>query len=126
MARKSTQSPMTTEELHEYLSFFLSKEVKDEAHADRINKLARRTVTLSDVVVTISALTQHQTEAIAQLIDKLQVQERVIKKLEATEDMFLEAEAEYAAVLKEKTEAIKAQYEMASQAGKTATLQEAE
>lgn len=111
MTQKFTQEPMKAKELHDYLTFFFSKEVKDEKHAKRLKLLAKRTVTLSDVVVIVKALTQHQDDAIIQLMDKLQIQERVIRKLQATDEHFIEAEQEYFAILKEREEALKAQLE---------------
>lgn len=116
MTQRFSQDPLKTKELYDYLNFFLTKELEDEKHVKRIKMLAKRTVTLSDVVVVVSALTEHQTEAIAQLIDRLQVQERVLKKLEATEEMFVEANEEYETLIKEREEALKAQFESAKKA----------
>ena len=109
---------MKTKELYDYLQFFFTKEVKDEKHAKRISMLAKRTMTLSDVVVVIKALTEHQDNAIIQLMDKLQVQERVLKQLNATDEHFTKAQEEYLEALKEREDAFKAQLEVAQQAGK--------
>ena len=51
-------------------------------------------------------------------MDKLQVQERVLRQLNATEEHFTQAQEEYLAALKEREEAFKANLEMAAQAGK--------
>lgn len=119
MTQKFSQEPMKTKELYDYLQFFFTKEVEDEKHAKRIKMLARRTVTLSDVVVVVKALTEHQDNAIIQLMDKLQVQERVINQLGATDEHFIQAQEDYLAALKEREEAFKANLEVAAQAGKT-------
>lgn len=116
MTQKITQDPMATKELYDYLTFFFTKEVNDEKHAKRIKQLARRTVTLSDVVVVVKALTEHQDNAIVQLMDKLQIQERVLKQLNATDEHFIKAQEEYLAALKEKEEALKARLEEAQKA----------
>lgn len=119
MTQKFSQEPMKTKELYDYLTFFFSKEVKDDKHAKRISMLAKRTVTLSDVVVIVKALTEHQDNAIVQLMDRVQIQERVLKQLNASDEHFIKAEEEYQAALKEREEAFKANLEVAQQAGKS-------
>lgn len=109
--KAKNQDAISVEDLHEYLTFVLTNQVKDRKHAKELQRLSRRTVTLSDVVTILKALTQHQDDAIVQLMDKIQIQELVLLRLGATEEIFKEAKEEYADILKAQQEALKAQIE---------------
>lgn len=107
MAQFNTQEPISLTDLKAYLDFLITQQVADEKAFKRVNRTAKRTVTVSDVVILAKAITTQQDFAITQLIDKLQVQDRVLRKLGATEELISEAEAEYNEALKEREKAIK-------------------
>jgi hypothetical protein len=78
--------------------------VADEKAAKRIKRLAKRTVTVTDVVAIVKGLTSHHDQFITQLMDKAQIQERVLVKLGATDEMIQEATKEYYEELNAKRE----------------------
>lgn len=110
MSPKS-QDPISKEDLHTFLTYVLSHQVKDQKHAKELRRLSRRTTTLSDVVVVFQTLMKQQDRMITQLMDAIQIQQRVLEKLGASDDMFKEAQDEYNEELKEMQEKLKATIE---------------
>ncbi|WCS69739.1 hypothetical protein Goe25_01110 [Bacillus phage vB_BsuM-Goe25] len=95
MSQIKNQDPLSAQDLQTYLNFLLTQNVESEKHAKQINRLARRTTTLSDVVVLFNQLVQHQEAKISLLIDQVRVQENILRKLGATEEVIAEAREEY-------------------------------
>lgn len=124
MAQFNTQEPISLNDLKAYLDFLVTQQVKDEKDFKRVNRTAKRTVTVSDVVILAKAITTQQDFAITQLIDKLQVQDRVLRKLGATDELIAEAEAEYDTVLKEREKAIKEAAELSAKANNDTLTEE--
>jgi len=106
---QKNQDLMSTHDLKTYLDYAVSGQVESDKHAKELNRLARRTMTMSDTVVVVRALTQQQEQTITSLIDTLQVHKRVLEKLGATEEMFSEARQEYKELINEKTKELKEQ-----------------
>lgn len=95
------QAPISKQDMHTYLNYLLSGEVKDEKHAKELNRLSRRKVTLSDATVLTRVMMSQQDNTITQLMDAIQIQNKVLEKLGATEEMFNEAQEEYNAMIAE-------------------------
>ncbi|QIW88716.1 hypothetical protein P59_119 [Bacillus phage P59] len=120
-----TQDPIKTKDLERFLKFAVSGHVENEKDVKHIKRIARTAVTATDVVVMFKALGQQQEQAITQLMDVVQIQDRVLAKLGATDELYKEAEAEYEAELAAKraelTEAqkkLEAEKEAAKKEGK--------
>jgi hypothetical protein len=94
-----TQDPIKTKDLERFLKFAVSGHVENEKDVKHIKRTSRTTVTVNDVIVLFKALTQRQEQSITQLMDVVQIQDRVLAKLGATDELYAEAEAEYEAEL---------------------------
>lgn len=92
---KPTQDMMSKDDISEYLLYLLTRNIKGEEHTNRIRNLSRRTVNLGDVSVVVQTLMKEKSQSIEQITRIIQVQEKVLEKLGATDDMFKEAEDEY-------------------------------
>lgn len=93
--KKTQQDPISLEELSTYLTYATTKKFKDVAHAQQIKDISRRTTTMADVTTVARVLLREHENIIENLIEIVQVQERVLLKIGATEDTFKEAEKEY-------------------------------
>ncbi|WCS69990.1 hypothetical protein Goe27_01120 [Bacillus phage vB_BsuM-Goe27] len=111
MSQIKNQEPMSAQDLQTYLNFLLTQNVESEKHAKQINRLSRRTTTLSDVAVLFNQLVQHQEAKISLLIDQVRVQENVLRKLGVTEEMVAEAREEYQKSIDEYIEKLTKQQE---------------
>jgi len=100
----NSQDPIKTKDLQEVLTYAVTQEVADEKAAKRIKRLAKRTVTVTDVVAIVKGMTAHHDQFITQLMDKVQIQERVLIKLGATDETIQEATKEYYEELNAKRE----------------------
>lgn len=98
---RRSQEPISTEELKVYFDYLITGQVKDEKHAKDINRLARRTTTVSDVTLLFKVMTAHQSNTITQLMDAIQIQNRILQKLGATDEMFDAAQEDYNQVIAE-------------------------
>lgn len=95
MARKTNQQPISKEDLQKYLYFALTGQVEDDQAAADIQRLSRRTTTLSDVSVVVEVMLNQRFEIVTKVIERLQQHELVLKAMGATEEMFEEAKLEY-------------------------------
>jgi hypothetical protein len=91
----TTNKTMSKEDLQTYLNYVLTNEVKDEKHAKELSRLSKRTVTLSDVTVLFKVLNNATQQQMTQMMDVIQIQNRILDLLGATEEMFTQAEDEY-------------------------------
>jgi hypothetical protein len=91
----TTNKTMSKEDLQTYLNYVLTNEVKDEKHAKELSRLSKRTVTLSDVTVLFKVLNNTTQQQMTQMMDVIQIQNRILDLLGATEEMFTQAEDEY-------------------------------
>lgn len=91
----TTTKTMSKEDLQTYLTYVLTNEVKDEKHAKELSRLSKRTVTLSDVTVLFKVLNNTTQQQLTQMMDVIQIQNRILDLLGATEEMFTQAEDEY-------------------------------
>lgn len=115
MTNKKTQNPIGQEEMAAYLNYLLSGQVQSEEHATQINKVAKHTTTVTDATIIAKLLDTQLNQKITEVMDVIQIHNRVLQKLGATPEMFAEAEDEYNEQLnqfqKELDEANKAQAE---------------
>lgn len=99
--KKPQQDPIQLEDLSTYLTYTATKTFKDLEHAQQIKDISRRTVTMADVTTVTRVLLKEHENIIENLIGIVQVQERVLLKIGATEETFKEAEKEYVTELEE-------------------------
>jgi hypothetical protein len=90
-----TQDPIKTKDLERFLKFAVSGHVENEKDVKLLKRTSRTTVTANDVIVMFNALNQRHDQAITQLMDVVQIQDRVLEKLGATDEIYKQAEAEY-------------------------------
>lgn len=95
MTNNKSQEPISAQDLNVYFNYLITQHVDNEKHAKQINRLSRRTTTLSDVAVVFNKLVDHQERKITQLMEVVRKQEKVLKKLGATAEMFAEVDKEY-------------------------------
>lgn len=113
------QDPISSNDMKVYLNYVLTNHVESSKHAKDLKRLSRRTTTLSDVTVLFRVLTKHQEKLTTQLMDAVQIQQRVLERLGATDEMFNEAQSEYEKEIEEMREQIKAQFEDEEEAEST-------
>lgn len=101
---------MSKEELYKYMTYILTGEVKDEEHAKDLQRLARTVATMSDVTVVLRVLMQQQDKTLTQLMEAVQVQQRVIQKMGAPDSLFEEAQNEYDAEIEKMREELTKQH----------------
>ncbi|QQO41091.1 glycosyltransferase [Bacillus phage 015DV002] len=101
MTNIKSQDPISMEDLQDYFRFVVHKDVKDEKHAKKIKRISRRVITMSDATMLYKALDQYQENLIGLLMETISVQESVLRKLGATDDMFKEAAEEYTKAVEE-------------------------
>lgn len=121
MTNQQTNEPISKEDLQAYLKYVLTGQVETDLQAKRLRRLSRRVTTLSDVTIVAKVLLQQQGDMITQLMDAIQVQNRVLESLGATPDMFLAAEKDYNEVLAQTQEILQAQAAEAEKAAKEDT-----
>lgn len=92
---KKTQAPINQEDMGAYLTFLLSGQAKDEDHAKQINRVSRHITTAADVTIIARLLDMQLNQKITEVMDVIQIQNRVLQKLGATKEMFDESEQEY-------------------------------
>lgn len=95
MTNNKSQEPISAQDLNVYFTYLLTQHVESDKHAKQINRLSRRTTTLSDVAVVFNKLVEHQEQKITQLMERVRKQEKVLRKLGATDEMFAEVDKEY-------------------------------
>lgn len=95
MTNNKSQEPISAQDLNVYFNYLITQHVENEKHAKQINRLSRRTTTLSDVAVVFNKLVDNQERKITQLMEVVRKQEKVLKKLGATAEMFAEVDKEY-------------------------------
>ncbi|ATN94362.1 hypothetical protein BSP9_013 [Bacillus phage BSP9] len=95
MTNNKSQEPISAQDLNVYFNYLITQHVDNEKHAKQINRLSRRTTTLSDVAVVFNKLVEHQEQKITQLMERVRKQEKVLRKLGATDEMFAEVDKEY-------------------------------
>lgn len=95
MTNIKSQEPISAQDLNVYFNYLITQHVENEKHAKQINRLSRRTTTLSDVAVVFNKLVDNQERKITQLMEVVRKQEKMLKKLGATAEMFAEVDKEY-------------------------------
>lgn len=78
-----------------YLNFLLSGQVESKEEAKLVNSTAKRPVTASEATVIAKIVLAALDQKLTQVMDVIQIQNKVLQKLEATDEMFAEAEKEY-------------------------------
>jgi hypothetical protein len=106
MSKKYTQDPVKQEDLHKFLEYVMTGQVQDEKHAKWLNKMSRRTVTLSDITVVAQVINDRNSQLLTSVMSMIQIQSAVLKKLGATDEMIAEAEKEYNESIAERRKAI--------------------
>jgi predicted RNase H-like nuclease (RuvC/YqgF family) len=97
---KQTQEPMKVEDLQKYLLAALTGEVEPKDRK-RIQKLSKAAVSLQDAVVVAKALMEPQEQISYRLMETIQVQDIILRKLGATDEMVQEAQAELQSAIEE-------------------------
>lgn len=92
---KRAKKANKAEGLTAYLNFLLSGQLEDEEQAKLINETAKRTATLAEAAAIAKLLSVQMDQKLTQVMDVIQIQNKVLQKLEATDEMFAEAEKEY-------------------------------
>lgn len=108
---KPKQDPIDAKDLQKFFTYVLTNYVGSKEDAEKINELARRTVTLSDVVVAIKTITQQEQTHLEQVMEMVELQYRVLEKLGATKDMFSEARKDYDKALEDMEKKMKEEHE---------------
>lgn len=93
--QKKVQKMGRNESFAEYLNFLMSGQVESEEQANRINKLAKKTVTFAEAAAISKILVAQIDHKLSQVMEAVQVQQIVLEKLEVTEEMFQEAQEQY-------------------------------
>lgn len=101
MAKKKTMNPINEKDYLIYLNYLLTGKVKNQKEAEKINDLSKRIITLSDAAVLVQTLMLQLNDRLTQVMDVVQIQQIVLKKLGATDDMFNEAKEEYEKLIEE-------------------------
>lgn len=105
MSNNQSQDSISQDDMRLFLNFVLgAKQVENELEAKQLKRLYKRKANLGDVVTVFRAMTHMQDRLINQLIVSKQVQQRVLSKLGATDEMFKVAQLEYKKELEETTE----------------------
>jgi hypothetical protein len=106
-----TQDPIKTKDLERFLKFAVAGSVENDKDVKLLKRTSRTTVTVNDVIVLFNALSQRHEQSITQLMDVVQIQDRVLAKLGATEELYAAAEAEYEKELADKRAELQAAQE---------------
>jgi hypothetical protein len=112
-ALKKVQKAGKTEDFAVYLNYLLSGQVESEEQAKQVNRVAKRTATASEATVIAKAVAAVLDNKMTQVMEVVQVQNIVLQKLGATDEMFEEAEKEYAEMLDKTRKELEAQAEAA-------------
>lgn len=99
--KEKSQDPISVEDLQKFLDYVITKQVHDEKHAKELRRLARRTTTLSDVIVLYEGVSNTMQSMITQIMEAVRVQQGVLERLGATPEMFEESRIEYQKQLEE-------------------------
>lgn len=126
MGKHNTQDAIKSTDLQEALTYAVTEQVADEKSAKRIKRVAKQTTNVTDVVAIVKAMTGHQDQYITQLIDKVQIHERVLAKLGAKPEMIQEATKEYYGELQAKREELLAAQEQLQEAEEATEVKEEE
>ncbi|XAG96061.1 hypothetical protein U9I18_000126 [Bacillus phage KKP_4048] len=102
MTNIKSQDPISQQDLQDYFRFIVHQEVKDAKHAKKLKRISRRVATMSDTTLLFKALNQQQEAFMGKILDALMIQEAVLRKLGATDEMFTEAAKEYHKAVDEK------------------------
>lgn len=105
MANKRHVS-LSEEDMLVFAKYVVTGEVESEVHAKKINNLSDRSASLSDVVILFKYLNNAQEKMNTGFIDMIQVQQRVLDKIGATDEMFQEAKEEYDQVIEDMRKSI--------------------
>lgn len=93
---KQVKKPLTREEeLSLFLNYMITGKVENESHAQLLNRVAKRSASISEAAMTAKAQAISIDNKLTQIMEVVQIQNIVLQKLGATEEMFAEAEAEY-------------------------------
>ena len=106
----TTNKSMSKEDLQTYMNYVLTNEVKDEKHAKELKRLANRTITLSDATIVAKVLNNATQQQLTQIMDVVQIQNRILDLLGATEEMFTQAETEYSEQLNQMRKQLQEEY----------------
>jgi hypothetical protein len=107
MSKNQTQDAINLDNLKLVLEYAVSGKV-DPKDVKKAKRTLRSTVTVQDVISLVTGLNQRNDQAISQLMDVVQVQSIVLKKLGATSEVIKEAQDEYSESLNEQREALEA------------------
>lgn len=100
-----------TEDFAAYLNYVLTGQVESKEQAATISKVSKRTATLSDATILAKVMLAQMDQQMTQLMEVIQVQQKVMEKLGATEEMIQAAEDEYNAQVEEMRKTLEAQAE---------------
>lgn len=117
----TNKKSMSQDDLKLFLNYVVTGQVTDEK---QLQRLANRTTTLADVVTVIKALEAIQNNKIVQVMDAIQVQNIILKKLGATEEMFEEASKEYNEMIEKAKKEYEEKFKAAVAAEKEKTEEE--
>jgi hypothetical protein len=99
------------EELTLFLNYMITGKVENESHAQLLNRVAKRSASISEAAMTAKAQAIAIDNKLTQIMEVVQIQNIVLQKLGATEEMFAEAETEYNEDVKKVQEELLAEVE---------------
>ncbi|AMQ66631.1 hypothetical protein BH753_gp149 [Bacillus phage Shbh1] len=105
------QDPISAEDLQEFGTYLITRQLRDEKHAKDIRRLSRRTTTLSDVAVVCEYLMNKHEQITTTMMEVIQVQQKVLEKLGATDEMFRQAKEEYNQIIQDVAKSIEQEKE---------------
>lgn len=115
--KKQKVESIKQEDLQAFMTYVVTGEVKDAEEGRKIKRLAKQQVNLADVTSVVNGLTRHYSQLITQLMEVVQVQDRVIRKV-APEGAFEAEQEEFEAeISRKREEMLKAQEELKQEKG---------
>lgn len=102
---------LTDEELATYVNFLFSGEITDAKHEEAIKKIHNKKATIGDATVLANYSVKKVEKVITQLMDKVTVQDIVLRELGATPEHYEKAIKEYEDGISSRMEELKEQLE---------------
>jgi hypothetical protein len=115
-ALKKAQKQTKTDDFATYLNYVLTGQVESREHAAVVSRTSKRTATLADATILAKIMIGQMDQKMTQLMEVIQVQQKVLEKLGATDEMLQAAEDEYNAQVEEMRKQLEAQAEAAKEA----------
>lgn len=102
MSKKLTRTGnISKQDIKTWTEYLMTGDVHDEKHRKELIRLSQRSINLADVATIVDFMSRRNDGYLQGLIEQNAVQEKVLRKLGATADIFAEAKAEYETELEE-------------------------